>query len=466
MIVPGSSGANGGRAIAVGDTVHIVSDWGELFYYTRSFDNGLFWSQPVIIPDSSYAFYNPDIIYSKGRIHIACIDYSADRQQVYHISSSDGGRSWGSPHQVFNNRDPMVRPPRIAANGDTLFICYRTSSEFLSFYSRDAGLTWHRGANIEGGPIVIDQDPAVLFTNGRIHVIFSLAVVGDSFTFEIYDRYSDNMGIRWHPRIPLSTLEPLPNCRASQIPSAYADSAGNIIALWMDYKYGGMCAVSGEILGRFSSDNGYSWSEELRLTDTQSGCGSSCVIKDGIIYAIWEDFWPLGCEYPKILFSSSQDWGQTWSEYEAITDFSDAMEEGPNIFFGSAESNSLLHCLFRVTSPNGGLLLYHAVKDISTSIGDEANQSQIKEISISAYPNPFNSNTMITFNNPEGGDLEIGIYDLMGRQVRTFNLIRAKEGEIKWDARDAMGNRVSTGIYFARAREKSSQITTKLIYLK
>ncbi len=125
-----------------------------------------------------------------------------------------------------------------------------------------------------------------------------------------------------------------------------------------------------------------------------------------------------------------------------------------------------MHCLVDRVRYMIAATDYYLRNEHITGINDYGDLNIPSDLSMAAYPNPFNSNTMITFSNPEGGDLEIGIYDLMGRQVRTFNLIGAKEGEIKWDAQDAMGNRVSTGIYFARARASQNQKTIKLVYIK
>jgi flagellar hook assembly protein FlgD len=73
---------------------------------------------------------------------------------------------------------------------------------------------------------------------------------------------------------------------------------------------------------------------------------------------------------------------------------------------------------------------------------------------------------ILTIQNPKGGDVEIGIYDLLGKKVREFTLSGAKEGKIKWDATDASGNTVSSGVYFAKATNNANSAHIKLIYLK
>jgi flagellar hook assembly protein FlgD len=93
-------------------------------------------------------------------------------------------------------------------------------------------------------------------------------------------------------------------------------------------------------------------------------------------------------------------------------------------------------------------------------------------IKLTAYPNPFNSSILFCYSlqNAEGGDL--GIYTIQGQLLKTYD-IKGKEGKIEWDARDAEGNKVSSGIYFAKARFGSKATSAsqesqaiKLIYLK
>jgi flagellar hook assembly protein FlgD len=72
--------------------------------------------------------------------------------------------------------------------------------------------------------------------------------------------------------------------------------------------------------------------------------------------------------------------------------------------------------------------------------------------------------TLLTYSNLEGGEIEI--FNISGQLVRTFHIDTRKEGKIIWDATDAMGNKVSSGIYFARAKAINNAETIKLLYLK
>ncbi len=73
------------------------------------------------------------------------------------------------------------------------------------------------------------------------------------------------------------------------------------------------------------------------------------------------------------------------------------------------------------------------------------------------FPNPFNPTTTIKYALPTESNVELKIYDLMGREIRT--LVNGNDGigykEIMWDGKNNSGNQVSSGIYLYRLVAKS-----------
>jgi hypothetical protein len=84
-------------------------------------------------------------------------------------------------------------------------------------------------------------------------------------------------------------------------------------------------------------------------------------------------------------------------------------------------------------------------------------------ISISAYPNPFNSSINITLDNVINGTLTI--YDLLGRAVIIFDL-DASNNSINWDGHDSQNNECVSGIYFIRLSSAKSIVTRSVTLLK
>ena len=79
------------------------------------------------------------------------------------------------------------------------------------------------------------------------------------------------------------------------------------------------------------------------------------------------------------------------------------------------------------------------------------------------YPNPFNPITSITFEIPVDSDVQLSIYNLAGRKVRT--LIH----EIKEAGRHTIqlnGNNLSSGIYFYALDTPSNKLVKKLVLIK
>ncbi len=73
------------------------------------------------------------------------------------------------------------------------------------------------------------------------------------------------------------------------------------------------------------------------------------------------------------------------------------------------------------------------------------------------YPNPFNPVTTIKYDLPEESFVELIIFDLIGREVKTvINGIESAGFKcIVWDGKDNDGNKVPSGMYVYRFRAKS-----------
>jgi cytochrome c peroxidase len=78
-------------------------------------------------------------------------------------------------------------------------------------------------------------------------------------------------------------------------------------------------------------------------------------------------------------------------------------------------------------------------------------------------PNPFNPNTMVSFQVPRSGHIDLAVFDVAGRRVQTLATGWRLAGE--YNARfDAQA--LSSGIYFVRFALGSQVVTTKVVLLK
>ena len=83
-------------------------------------------------------------------------------------------------------------------------------------------------------------------------------------------------------------------------------------------------------------------------------------------------------------------------------------------------------------------------------------------------PNPFNPSTMIRFDLPQAGEVELTIYDMAGRRVRTLvqETRAAGSHEVFWHGTDDRGLRVATGVYLYRLRAGSYEEKKWMTLLK
>jgi flagellar hook assembly protein FlgD len=84
------------------------------------------------------------------------------------------------------------------------------------------------------------------------------------------------------------------------------------------------------------------------------------------------------------------------------------------------------------------------------------------------YPNPFNPTTTISFHLQYRASVELAIYDTQGKLVKKLIDQALGEGqrEVIWDATDARGIPVASGIYFYRLRAGGQSAVKRMVFLK
>lgn len=104
-----------------------------------------------------------------------------------------------------------------------------------------------------------------------------------------------------------------------------------------------------------------------------------------------------------------------------------------------------------------------------TSLGTEAEDMIPKAFKINpAYPNPFNPSTKIDMEIPDGGWVQITVYDLLGRIVMDHKQDYPSAGKYQfvWNARTASGSQLATGTYIVTVRHAHKINTQKITFLK
>ncbi|MBD3425220.1 MAG: T9SS type A sorting domain-containing protein [Candidatus Latescibacteria bacterium] len=114
------------------------------------------------------------------------------------------------------------------------------------------------------------------------------------------------------------------------------------------------------------------------------------------------------------------------------------------------------------------LFLAGAVEGQISSSEDDINQTPEYAIK-TIYPNPFNPNTSIKFSVPKRASVEINIYDVSGKLLRTLFSGMKQKGTytVTWNGTNSRGQDVSSGVYFCRMKMEGARgISRKLVLLR
>jgi len=109
------------------------------------------------------------------------------------------------------------------------------------------------------------------------------------------------------------------------------------------------------------------------------------------------------------------------------------------------------------------------INGLYSDVVDDESESLPKTFWLSDnFPNPFNPATTIEYGLPRRSHVKMGVYDIMGRRVRT--LVDREEAAgwhmITWDGMNDDGESVATGIYFYRLIAGTNTETKKMLLLK
>ena len=127
-----------------------------------------------------------------------------------------------------------------------------------------------------------------------------------------------------------------------------------------------------------------------------------------------------------------------------------------------AEGNWILHISDGVWGSAG--TLNWACLNFEYDYIDAATDAPVPvEYSLSAFPNPFNPATTLTFGIQQPGDVRIDVFNIAGQQVRE---LANRHYDVGVHALTLDGKDLPSGIYFAQLRAGSFVKTEKLVLMK
>ncbi|MFQ6608857.1 MAG: T9SS type A sorting domain-containing protein [Fidelibacterota bacterium] len=226
---------------------------------------------------------------------------------------------------------------------------------------------------------------------------------------------------------------------------------------------------SGILAFDFSDNSDYSDIEEMFVSH---GARISRSLNGGSTWdVVYEDGWNYFSEiiynpYSSLVFAAGGDGLDTSS---AVLFFSEDLGENwvqvPLSFGGPIEGIEMSSDGYiYIAAPWSGVFRIDldelSIEDLHLPLSFALHQN---------YPNPFNPSTTIRFDLPEATDVELIIYDILGRKVQALvsgQLVSGKH-EVMWNA-----SNVASGVYYYQlttpqdATHNNSLFTKKMVVLK
>ena len=115
---------------------------------------------------------------------------------------------------------------------------------------------------------------------------------------------------------------------------------------------------------------------------------------------------------------------------------------------------------------SGTFNYFENVGDASSVPGDW--EPSTAAVYLQAWPNPFRRTVTVTLNLPEGGPVDLAVFDAAGRQVRRLFEGIQEPGvhTFEWNGSDAVGAGLSSGVYFCRLQVRGANQMMVLTHLR
>ena len=440
------------KIIANDNFIHVAytDRVGAAVHYTRSSDYGQTWSGPINLNPSNHAIEYPELIYTGSLVMCLWNSMINSNNNICYRVSDNNGQDWSElqyvldpawqnhMHYTVSNKGPSVN---LALVKDYV------AGALYNVQSNDFGVTWSN-PNLIADPLAIWGMCGQAQIGLDIHSVWA----GNFEPVEpsLYYSHSTDGGLSWLEPVQLKDNE-----YWNQSPRVDVNQSGCVGVTWIQ---------NGNVFLRKSLNSGESWDSIIQIT-TNNTARDYCNIglKNDQIYLLWGDNRFRQGDRDAVFFKKSIDGGFSWDD-EVWLDLDTSKSVSPCLAYSY---NKIFACWWEAISPAESLseagIYFSCWPDFPDAI-DEETPSLPSQLKLSAFPNPFNASTLITYNGATE-DSAISIFDITGRLVRRLE-ISQESGSVVWDARDTKGNNLASGIYFAKYRDRQKQSSIKLLLIK
>jgi len=177
-------------------------------------------------------------------------------------------------------------------------------------------------------------------------------------------------------------------------------------------------------------------------------------------------------DYPD--YSTESGNGEIQVNYQNVTDFDDDSNFCTIGIENQDQDDGVLYCYANQYPASATILQNEMAIKFTTEAPDSFTGNTgtdiLPEMPVlnSNYPNPFNPETTISFSLPEDAAIELAIYNIKGKKVKTLvsGHLDAGDHESIWYGRDDEGKQVSSGVYFYKLKSDRYTTTKKCVLMK
>jgi hypothetical protein len=192
----------------------------------------------------------------------------------------------------------------------------------------------------------------------------------------------------------------------------------------------------------FSLDSEHTWQLD-GVAEAYGGGVAEIIIYDEFGFPVWNDFWEGD---GTLLLNSS---GTLPAGTYTLT---------------AASSMEILGLFFPdFAAGEAGL-------DFLFTVEGSSSMAAVEQFAADRYlkagPNPLSDRTNISFAGAPQRPVQLDVFDVRGRLVKSLVNNGSSSGQVAWDSRDASGRRVPQGTYFLRMRSGGEVHQRKVLVVR
>jgi hypothetical protein len=414
-------------------------------YYERSVDGGVNWTPGMRLDNDTTGSYYSTVACYDQNVHAVWTDVRTGVGELFRRRSTNNGATW-EPAVALTTAGYLADNASITMQQDTIHVVWvdQRDGNYEIYYKRsiDNGMGWTPGMRLTNNASN-SWSPAVRCSGSYVYVIWADDRNGD---WEIYYKRSTDNGQTWGSDIRLTYSND-----GARLPCLAV--AGDIVHIaWSDERDGNF-----EIYYKKSLDNGYTWGAGMRLTNAIGTSGyPSIAVSNNDVHVAWEDDRD---NWSEIYYIYSPNSGNTWEPEVRLTNVS-AHSERPKI----SRWDNDIYVIWEDTRDSGFEIYFK--HGIMPGAVEEQTPQNIEYSYLSSLLD--RGGVAVTFQIPERTLVNLTIYDLTGKKIRTLANSAYELGvhTITWDGYADNGAHLASGIYFCRMQAGAFCDTEKILLLK